>query len=148
MSNSVIPTAYSLRAPVWFLAAGVGGIAWNIFGLVQFAGSLVATQESLIASGLTADQAAVMTGYPGWMTLAFAIGVFGGLAGSVLLLFRLNIAKPVLAISLAAYVALWIGDALHGVFAAMGMPQIVILTIVVAIAAALFALSRHPAGRA
>lgn len=148
MSNNIIPTAFSLRAPVWFLAASVGGIAWNIFGLIQLAGSVVATEESLIASGLTADQAAVMTGYPGWMTLAFAIGVFGGLAGSVLLLFRLSIAKPVLAISLAAYVALWIGDALHGVFAAMGMPQIVILTIVVAIAAALFALSRHPAARA
>ncbi|MBR0554605.1 hypothetical protein J5J10_02845 [Ciceribacter sp. L1K23] len=148
MSNSILPTVSSPRAPVWFLAASVGGIAWNIFGLVQLAGSFVATEESLIASGLTANQAAVMTGYPGWMTLAFALGVFGGLAGSVLLLFRLNIAKPVLAISLAAYVALWIGDALHGVFAAMGMPQIVILTTVVAIAAVLFALSRHPAARA
>ena len=49
--------------------------------------------------------------------------------------------------SLVAYVALWIGDALHGVFAAMGTPQVVILTTVVAIAAALFALSRHPAAK-
>jgi hypothetical protein len=47
-----------------------------------------------------------------------------------------------------AYVALWIGDAVHGVFAAMGAPQVVILTTVVAIAAALLALSRHPAARA
>jgi hypothetical protein len=135
------------RAPGWFLAASLGGIAWNIFGVVQFAGSITSTEEGLIASGLTANQAAVMTSYPGWMTLAFAIGVFGGLAGSVLLLLRQGIAGPVLAISLAAYAALWIGDAVHGVFAAMGVPQIVILTTVVAIAAALFVLSRHPAAR-
>ena len=53
-----------------------------------------------------------------------------------------------LAASLAAYVALWIGDAIHGVFAAMGAPQVAVLTTVVAIAAALFAASRHPAARA
>lgn len=148
MSSSILPTLSSLRAPLWFLAASVFGIAWNIFGAVQLASSLAATEESLIVSGLTAHQAAVMTNYPAWMTLAFALGVIGGLAGSVLLLFRLDMAKPVLAISLAAYVALWIGDAFHGVFAAMGMPQVVILTLVVAIAAVLFALSRHPAARA
>jgi hypothetical protein len=146
--SSISQTLSSLRAPLWFLSASVGGIAWNVFGAVQFAGSVAATEDSLIASGLTADQAAVMTGYPGWMTLAFALGVFGGLAGSVLLLLRLRIAQPVLSVSLLAYVALWIGDAVHGVFAAMGMPQIVILTTVVAIAAALFLLSRHPAARA
>jgi hypothetical protein len=145
--STLSQTLSSPRAPVWFLAASLGGIAWNIFGGIQFAGSIVATEQSLVASGLTADQAAVMTGYPGWMTLAFAIGVFGGLAGSVLLLLRLNIARPVLAISLAAYVALWVGDAVHGVFAAMGIPQIAILTMVVAIAAVLYVLSRHPAAR-
>jgi hypothetical protein len=82
------------------------------------------------------------------MTLAFAVGVFGGLAGSVLLLLRRAAAMPVLLASLLAYVALWIGDAVHGVFAAMGAPQVMILTLVVAIAAVLLALCRHPAARA
>ncbi len=136
-----------IRMPLWVSAGALAGIAWNIFGVVQFAGSVTATEQSLVASGLTAEQAVVMTGYPLWMTLAFAIGVFGGLAGSVLLLLRQAMATPVLAISLGAYVALWVGDAVHGVFAAMGAPQIVILTLVVAIAAALFATSRHPAAR-
>jgi len=63
------------------------------------------------------------------------------------LLVRRGTSTPVLAASLAAYVALWIGDAVHGVFAAMGIAQVVILTTVVAIAAALFALSRHPVAR-
>jgi hypothetical protein len=138
----------STRAPLSRIAVSLGGIVWNLFGAIQFAGSVRATEASLVASGLTAEQAAVMTGYPGWMTLAFAIGVFGGLAGSALLLLRRGAAMPVLAASLAAYVALWIGDAVHGVFAALGAPQIAILTTVVAIAAALFAFSRHPAARA
>lgn len=135
------------RVPLWFLSAVWAGIAWNIFGIVQFAGAVAATEADLIASGLTPDQAAVMTGYPEWMTVAFAVGVFGGLAGSVLLLLRRAGAQPVLLISLFAYVALWIGDAVHGVFAAMGTPQIVILSFVVAIAAALFGLSRHPVAK-
>jgi hypothetical protein len=147
MSALSLPTR-SLRAPLRLSIAALGGVAWNLFGAVQFAGSATATAESVMASGLTPEQAAVMTGYPAWMTLAFAIGVAGGLLGSVLLLLRRPIAQPVLAASLVAYVALWIGDAVHGVFAAMGAPQVAILTTVVAIAAALFALSRHPAARA
>jgi hypothetical protein len=145
MSNLSVP-ALSLRTPLWLSFAALGGVAWNVFGAVQFASSATATTESLIATGLPPQQAAVMTGYPTWMTLAFAIGVAGGLLGSVLLLLRRPAAKPVLAASLVAYVALWIGDAVHGVFAATGVPQVVILTTVVA--AALFALSRHPSAHA
>jgi hypothetical protein len=144
---TVSSTPSSTRPPIWFIMVSLGGIAWNLFGAVQFAGSVMATEESLVTSGLTAEQAAIMTGYPVWMTLAFAVGVFGGLAGSALLLLRRGAAMPVLAASLAAYVMLWMGDVVHGVFAAMGAPQVAILTMVVAIAAALFAVSRHPAAR-
>ena len=142
MSDTSFPAA---RSPIWLTAAALGGIGWNIFGAVQFAGALAATEESLIASGLTPDQAAVMTGYPLWMTLAFGIGVAGGLLDSVLFLVRDRRAAAVLAASLVAYVALWIGDAVHGVFAAMGAPQVIVLTVVVAVAAGLWLASRHPA---
>jgi hypothetical protein len=146
MSDVTLTTAR--RGPVWLIAIALGGIGWNLFGAVQFAGSVTATAESLVLSGLTPEQAAVMTGYPVWMTLAFAVGVFGGLAGSGLMLLRMAAARAVLAVSLVAYVALWVGDAVHGVFAAMGTSQVVVLTVVVAIAAALYAASRHPAARA
>ena len=146
--SAVHPIPSSKRAPLWLTIASGGGISWNLFGAVQFAGSVMATPESLIAQGLTAEQAAIMTGYPVWMTLAFAVGVFGGLAGSILLLLRRPLAMPVLAASLVAYAALWVGDLVHGVFTAMGTAQVVILTVVVVIAAALFAVSRHPAAKA
>lgn len=143
-----LQTSSTVRAPLWIAAAAAGGVAWNIFGVVQFAGSFTETDASLVASGLTPEQAAVITGYPAWMTMAFAVGVFGGIAGSVLLLLRRAGAMPVLLVSLVAYAALWIGDAVHGVFAALGAPQVIILSLVVAFAAALYALSRHPAAKA
>ena len=40
--------------------AALGGVAWNLFGAVQFAGSVTATPESLVASGLTPEQAAML----------------------------------------------------------------------------------------
>ena len=91
---------------------------------------------------LTAEQAAVMLGYPVWMTVVFAVGVFGGAIGCLLMLARSAVAVPVFALSLFGYIALYIGDIIHGVFAAMGTPQVVVLTVVVAIAAGLWAVAR------
>lgn len=129
--------------PSWFWIAAILGLAWNVFGAYQYLMSVQATQESLVASGLTAEQAAVMLGYPAWMTGAFAIAVFGGIIGCVLLLLRKRLAVPVLGVSLAASVSLYIGDLINGVFAAMGAPQVIVLTIVVLIAAIMLWMARR-----
>ncbi len=138
-------TATPSSTPLSFWAVTGLGLAWNVFGAVQFIASLSATSESLQASGLTADQAAVMLGYPGWMTAVFALGVFGGALGCVLLGLRSRHAVPVFAASLAGYVLLYIGDIVHGVFAALGAPQVIILTLVVLIAAGLLWFARRAA---
>jgi hypothetical protein len=96
-----------------------------------------------MASGLTQPQATLYAALPWWMNTVFAIGVFGGTVGSVLLLLRKSIAIPVFVVSLVAYVILYIGDITQGVFAAFGTPQVVILSTVVAIAAALLWLAMH-----
>ena len=129
------------KPPIWFWAASGAGLMWNAYGLWQFAGTLRATEQSLVAAGLTAEQASVMTSYPVWMTLAFAVGVLGGLVGSALLLARRKAAGPVLAGSLLFYIVLYIGDATQGVFAVMGAPQVIVLSVVVAIAAGLLAVA-------
>ncbi|MDP3196786.1 hypothetical protein [Tabrizicola sp.] len=147
MSSEIALEKSAGRPALWFWAAAGLGLAWNLFGAVQFIGSLSATPESLQAQGLTADQAAVMLGYPAWMTVVFAIGVFGGALGCGLLLVRKASAVPVFAASLAGYIALYLGDIVHGVFAALGTPQVVVLSIVVLIAAALLWLARHARGQ-
>lgn len=139
MTNTDLQTTL----PKWVWAAALLGLAWNIFGLYQFVTSLGADEASLMAGGMTAEQAQVMLGYPMWMTIAFAVGVMGGTLGCLLMLARKSLAVPVFLASLLGYIALWLGDAINGVFAALGTPQVVILTTVVAIAAALWVLARR-----
>jgi hypothetical protein len=135
------------RAGVWLPVVAVAGLGWNLFGLWQFAGSLRQTGESLMAAGMTAKQAEIYLALPGWMTAVFAVGVIGGTVGSLLMLLQRAAAVPVFAVSLAGYVALFAGDLAYGVFA--GLPeQLVIITSVVLIAAALFALSLFARKRA
>tara|TARA_R110002020_G_scaffold39991_2_gene118307 strand:- start:7248 stop:7703 length:456 start_codon:yes stop_codon:yes gene_type:complete len=145
MTDTTAPRSPRRTAPTWFWVTAAAGLAWNLFGAVQFLGSLSATPESLQAQGLTAEQASVMLGYPGWMTAAFAVGVGGGVLGCLLLLARNAYAGPVFAASLAGYIILYIGDITEGVFAALGAPQVIILTIVVLIAAGLLLVSRDAA---
>ena len=132
---------WSRPAIVLFTSAALG-VAWNVFGLERFFATAFASHDQLIAQGLSAAQATLYVGLPGWMTAAFAIGVLGGLAGSILMLMRRRWAVPVLSISLAAYVALFAGDWVHGVFAAFP-GQFAILSTVVAIATGLLAVAVH-----
>jgi hypothetical protein len=136
-------TPKSARVPNWFWAAASLGLVWNLFGIYQFLSTAGGTVESLMAVGLTQPQAELYVTLPFWLHAAFALGVFGGTLGSVLLLLRKSICVPVFAASLVAYIVLYIGDITQGVFAAFGTPQVLILTTVVAIAAALLGLATH-----
>ena len=138
MKTSQLPTP-----PIGFWAAAGLGLAWNLFGIYQFVSTAGGTVESLMASGLTKPQADLYVSLPLWLHAAFAIGVFGGTLGSLLLLLRKSWAVPVFVVSLLAYIVLYIGDIALGVFAAFGTPQVVILTTVVAIAIALLWLAVH-----
>lgn len=136
-------TARTMPLPKWFWVCACLGLAWNLFGVVQFLGTAQASQEGLMMSGMTEAQARLYFGLPMWMNIAFAIGVFGGLLGSSLLLLRRKQSVPVFAVSLTAYIILYIGDITEGVFAIMGSSQVIILTCVVLIAAGLLWLARR-----
>lgn len=131
------------KLPLWFWIAAGLGLAWNVYGVYQFQGSVFGSQADLMAQGMTAAQAQAYAAIPLWMNLAFAVGVFGGLIGSGLLMLRNRLATPVFAASLAGYVVLYIGDITEGIFAVMGAPQVIVLTVVVLIAAGLLWMSRR-----
>lgn len=103
------------------------GAAWNAFGIVQFAVQYRASPASLMAQGMTAAQADLYARLPAWMTAAFAVAVFAGTAACLLLALKRPVAMPLLALSLAAFVLLVIGDIWFGVFAAFGAPTIAIV---------------------
>jgi hypothetical protein len=129
------------RLPNWLWAASVLGILWNLYGVYQYAGTFTQAGQAAMTAGMTASQAALYLSLPGWISAVFALGVSGGLVGSILLALRRRAARPVLGASLFGYALLFAGDAHHGVFAAIPS-QLAILALVVLIAAALAWASR------
>lgn len=128
-------SAKAIGKPAWLWIVAALGSTWNIFGAFQFLASLGQSEGGLMMEGMTAQQAAAYSALPLWMTAAFAIGVFGGIAGSLALWLRHKISVPIFALSLLAYVALWAGDYAHGLFDILPQ-QMAILNMVVAIAGA------------
>lgn len=142
-------TTAPLAAPYPLAAriAAIAGLAWSLFGAWQFARQTFTDEAGLIAGGMTPEQAQLYAALPLWMTTVFAIGTLGGVLGCVLLLAGRRASVAVLAVSLAAYLALWTGDALLGVFAVFGTPQVVVLSIVVLVAAGLLWLAQTLKGK-
>jgi len=124
------------RVPSWLWAASVIGVLWNTYGAYQYVGTFTPAGQAAMTAGMTASQAAPYLSLPGWISGVFAIGVFGGLIGSILLALRRRVARLVFAASFVGYGLLFAGDAYCGVFAAVPS-QLGILAIVVLIAAAL-----------
>jgi hypothetical protein len=150
LNNVTSPKGSAAQAttPLWYWIAAGLGLAWNIFGLTAFKDFATGTKEYWQSTGMTAEQATLYSSLPTWMTIVFAIGVIGGTIGCALLLARHRLALPVLVVSLLGYIALYLGDIFLGVFAALGTPQIAVLTTVLAVAAALLWLARYARSRA
>jgi hypothetical protein len=137
-TTAPLPAPFPLSARIFAIA----GLLWSLFGAFQFALQTFNDEAGLVATGMTTEQAALYAGLPVWMAVVFAIGTLGGTLGCALLIARRKTSVTVLAVSLVAYVMLWTGDALLGVFAAFGTPQVLVLSSVVLIAAGLLWLAR------
>ena len=79
----------------WFWA---GAIAVLVFMGIGVAGYLMTV--TVDPATLPADQQAMLAAQPTWMIACYAIAVWSGLAGAVLLLLRRKLAVPVLLVSL------------------------------------------------
>lgn len=78
------------KPPVWFwIVAGVG-VVWNIVGILSFIGMTTINADAL--SQMPAAERALYENTPLITTIAFAVAVFGGLIGAVLLLLRKSLA--------------------------------------------------------
>ena len=88
----------------WHLwVVGVIGVLWNASGCYDYVMTNTGGVEYLRSFGFTEEQIAYFTAMPAWMTAVWAIGVWGGMAGAVLLLLRSKWALHVFAASLAAF---------------------------------------------
>ena len=74
-------------------------LAWEVIGCFMYLGQVTADRASL-----PLDQRAMWDATPTWMVAAYAIAVWVGLAGAILLLMRRRLALPLLLVSLIAVV--------------------------------------------
>ena len=88
--------------PVWFWVVAGLALVWNGFGAMAFTGFVTMSPEAL-AEYPEAEQA-LLQSYPGWATIVYAIAVFSGVIGSLLLLLRKGLATIVFIASLLAII--------------------------------------------
>ena len=92
-----------IRTPWHLWLVGVAAVLFNAIGVFDFVMSMTQGAAYMASAGMTPAQIDHYHQMPAWMTLDWAIGVFGAFAGSVLILLRNKLAWPVLAVSLAAF---------------------------------------------
>ena len=86
-------------APRWFTPVAVLAVIWNLFGVLAYIGHVTLSPEALAA--MPEAERALIESTPAWANGAFAIAVWAGVAGSILLLLRKSAAFVVLVTSFA-----------------------------------------------
>ena len=84
------------KPPVSFWVIGVVALIWNVLGIVNFIGQL----DADFVAAMPESHRALIEGRAVWATSAFAIAVFGGALGCILMLFKSALSVPVFVISL------------------------------------------------
>lgn len=92
------------RTPWHLWVVGLIGLPWNGFGVYDYLMTNTQGEAYLRGMGFTDAQVAYLDAFPAWMTAVWAIGVWGALLGTLLLLARRKLAVPVFGVSLAALV--------------------------------------------
>lgn len=123
----------------------IGGVAllWNVLGGVNF----VMQMNAELLATMPAPHRAIIDGRPLWATVGFAIAVFGGALGCLMLLLRKTIARYLFVASLLGVIVqlvhtLRVAAATSG-FTALDLALIALMPLVVA--AFLIWYSKHAA---
>ena len=80
----------NIRAPWHLWVVGIAALLWNAVGAVDYV--MTQTRNAQYMSAFTPEQLAFFYGLPAWTVAAWAIGIWGAVLGSLLLLFRKAIA--------------------------------------------------------
>ena len=117
--------------PGWFRLLAILGLIWNLIGVAMYLQSVGLFGDPL--AGLNEAERTLALSVPAWVTGAFAVAVFSGLAGAIALVLRKAIARALLILSLVAVLAQcgWIvllsdARAVHGL-AGIAMPALIVL---------------------
>lgn len=89
------------RVPWYFWLIAVLSLLWNSYGAYDY-WMTQAVGDAYLRTAMSEPQITYFKAMPGWMTGVWAVGVWGAVAGSLLMLFRSRWAVMVFAVSLAA----------------------------------------------
>ncbi|MGE5318592.1 MAG: hypothetical protein ACM3KD_00290 [Hyphomicrobiaceae bacterium] len=90
----------NIKTPWHLWVVGVLALLWNAAGAFDY--FMTETRNASYMNSFTAGQLAYFDSIPKWAIATWALGVWGGVLGSVLLLFRRRLAVAVFAVSLVS----------------------------------------------
>ena len=123
----------------WYLPAAVASLLFMALGCIMYLMHVLADPAAM-----PLDQRAAYEAEPMWVTAAFAISVWVGVAGALMLLMRKKLAEPLLMVSLAA-VLVWLAGLLvvTGLRENMSANDLLVAIVVTALTWTIFWFARH-----
>ncbi len=89
-----------VRTPWHLWVVGVLSLMWNTFGCYDYTMTKLDSETYMRGMGMSDEAIGHMMQLPDWLTVFWALGVWGSLAGSVLLLLRSRHAVTAFMVSL------------------------------------------------
>lgn len=87
----------SPRTPVHLWIIGVVALLWNAMGAFDYV--MTQTHNEAYLEAFSEEQLAFFNGFPAWLVAFWALAVWGGVVGSLLLLLRKHAASAVFGLS-------------------------------------------------
>ena len=96
------PSSASASTPKHLWIVGILAVLWNGFGAFDYL--MTQTENEGYMGQFTEAQLEFFYGFPTWVVFFWALAVWGGVLGAVLLLMRKRLAAPVFLVSLVSMV--------------------------------------------
>jgi hypothetical protein len=85
------------KPATWFWVVSAIALVWNLMGVMAYLAQVMMSPEAIQA--LPENERALRESTPAWATSAFAIAVWGGVLGCIVLLLRRKLATSILVLS-------------------------------------------------
>lgn len=96
------PAENPRRTPWHVWVVGILGLLWNAVGAFDYL--MTQTENEAYMGQFTPEQLEYFYGFPAWVVAVWALAVWGGVVGTLLLLSRKRLAVPVLLVSFLSMV--------------------------------------------
>jgi len=123
----------------WYMPAAIASLLFMALGCIMYLMHVLADPATM-----PLDQRAAYEALPTWVTAAFAVSVWVGAAGALLLVMRKKLAEPALLVSLVAVLA-WLAGMLlvTQVRENMSANDLLVAIVIVALTWTIFWFARH-----